>query len=228
MPDIYVAPSKTKKKKRKRKKVSLKTKRNKEIKKIVDELGEKRTKKRFTSFMFLPKNITFETQESEEKIIVLLRKHPITNLSWVLITFLMILAPLGLRWIPLLAFLPWRFKFMTVIMWYLITTAFVFEKFLSWYFNVFIITDERIVDVDFVSLAYKEITETKIDKIQDITFTMGGAIRSLFNYGDVLVQTAGKVPRVEFEDVAKPDKVARILNQLILQEEKEKIEGRVR
>jgi len=227
MPDIYVAPSR-KKKKTIKKEFSLKTRRNKEIKKIVDELGEKRTKKLFTSFIFLPKNITFETQESEEKIILLLRKHFITNVSWILITILMIFAPLILRWIPLLEFFPWRFKFMTIIMWYLMTTAFVFEKFLSWYFNVFIITDERIVDVDFVSLAYKEITETKIDKIQDITFTMGGAVRSLFNYGDVFVQTAGQIPRVEFEDVAKPDKVAKILNQLILQEEQEKIEKRVR
>jgi len=227
MPDIYVAPSR-KKKKTIKKEFSLKTRRNKEIKKIVDELGEKRTKKLFTSFIFLPKNITFETQESEEKIILLLRKHFITNVSWILITILMIFAPLILRWIPLLEFFPWRFKFMTIIMWYLMTTAFVFEKFLSWYFNVFIITDERIVDVDFISLAYKEITETKIDRIQDITFTMGGAVRSLFNYGDVFVQTAGQIPRVEFEDVAKPDKVAKILNQLILQEEQEKIEKRVR
>ncbi len=30
------------------------------------------------------------------------------------------------------------------------TFAFAFEKFLSWYFNVNIITDERIVDVDFI------------------------------------------------------------------------------
>jgi membrane protein YdbS with pleckstrin-like domain len=57
---------------------------------------------------------------------------------------------------------------------------------------------------------------------------MGGVIRTIFNYGDVLIQTASEVPRIEFQAVSRPDKVAKILRELRVEEEQEKIEGRVR
>ena len=52
-------------------------------------------------------------------------------------------------------------------------------------FNVYIVTDERIIDIDFYNLIYKEVSDANIDKIQDVTYKMGGVVRTLFNYGDV-------------------------------------------
>jgi len=102
-----------------------------------------------------------------------------------------------------------------------------FETFLTWFFYVFIITDERIIDVDFLSLIYKKVTVAKIDNIEDVSATIGGAIRSIFNFGTVEVQTAGSDAKISFEDVPQPSKVKQLLNELILEEEREKIEGRV-
>jgi len=180
------------------------------------------------AFIKKPKNINFETQEKKEEIVLFLRRHWITNVPWVLVIVLMLVAPVFLRFFPLLDFLPGRFQFITLIGWYLLTTAVVFEKFLSWLFNVNIITDERIVDIDFPSLLYREISSAKIDQVQDISTKVGGFIRSLFNYGDVLIQTAGTEPEICFEAVPQPGQVAKILNQMMLEEEQEKIEGRVR
>jgi len=128
----------------------------------------------------------------------------------------------------LLTFMPARFQLITVIIWYLLIIAFLFEKFLSWFFNVYIITDERIIDVDFTSLTYRRISDAQIEKIQDITYKTGGLLRAVFDYGDVFIQTAGHQPEIDFESVPKPHQVVRILNQLIIQEQQEKIEGRVR
>jgi hypothetical protein len=50
---------------------------------------------------------------------------------------------------------------------------------------------------------------------------MGGVVRTMFDYGDVFVQTAGEVPRIEFEAVPHPDKVAKILRELCFLEEEE-------
>ena len=107
-------------------------------------------------------------------------------------------------------------------------TAFVFEKFLSWYFHVNIITDERIIEVDFLHLVYREITDANIDQIQDVTVEVGSAIRTTFNYGDVIIQTAAQLPKIEFEAVPQPDRVAKVLRELRIEEEVEKLEGRVR
>lgn len=175
-----------------------------------------------------PENTHFETQERGEKIILLLRRHPITNIPWVLVGSLMLLAPIFLRFFPILSFLPPRFQLIGILIWYLITLAFILEEFLTWFFNVFIITDERIVDIDFFNLIYKEVSDAKIDRIQDVTYKMGGVTRTIFNYGDVFVQTAAEVPVFEFLAVPNPQKVARILQELRTEEEQEALEGRVR
>lgn len=214
MPDIFVS--------------SPEKRIEKESKDIVKKVGERRTKNPLSAFVAIPKDVKFETQEQEEKIILLLRKHWITNVNWILIAMLMILAPLILKVVPLIAFMPARFQFIIIVSWYLVILAVLFEKFLSWFFNVYIVTDERIIDVDFISLNYRRISDAQIDKIQDVTYRTGGLFKSFFNYGDVYIQTAGPSPEIEFEFVPKPDKVVRILNQLIIQEQQEKIEGRVR
>lgn len=181
----------------------------------------------FAAYCYHPDRVRFETQEENEQVILLLRKHPITNIPWIIISILMVFAPTLLSVFPLIGFLPENYQLIALLGWYLITTAYIIQSFLAWFFNVNIITDERIIDVDFVNLIYKEVTEAKIDKIQDVTFRMGSVIRTLFNYGDVLVQTASEVPRFEFEAVPKPDEVSKVLNELLLEEEQEKIEGRV-
>lgn len=196
--------------------------------KIIASVKEKRTKNPFASFIALPTKINFETQQVDEQIILLLRQHWVMNIPWIILAIIMTMAPIILKAIPLLFFLPSNFQFLTIIMWYLITMAFIFEKFLTWFFNIYIITDERIIDVDFISLTYREISDAQIEKIQDITYKTGGILKAFFDFGDVYIQTAGTVPRIEFLAVPKPDKVAKILNQLLLQEQQEKIEGRVR
>jgi len=181
-----------------------------------------------SSYDYFPDNIDFEIRDREEKIVLFLRKHPITNVKWILITVLFILAPFLLGSFPILDFLPSNFQFIAVLGWYLITTAFILENFLSWYFNVYIVTDERIIDIDFHNLLYKEVSDANIDKIQDVTYKMGGVARTFFNYGDVEIQTASEVPNFEFAAVPYPDKVAKILQELRIEEEQEKLEGRVR
>lgn len=192
------------------------------------EERESRSLNPLSAYVAHPSRAHFATQEEKEKIILLLRKHWITNLSWFFLAIICFFAPLALRVFPIIEFLPERYQLMSVIMWYLLLTAFIFEKFLTWFFNVYLVTDERLVDVDFYNLIYKQITEAKIDKIQDITFRVGGVVRSLFNYGDVLVQTAGAEPNLEFEAVPNPEKVVKVLQALRTQEEIEALQGRIR
>lgn len=196
--------------------------------KIVPQNQEPQEKKRpLAAFVVNPTGIHFENQDKDEKIILFLRMHWITNLRWLVITIALILAPLILHFFPLIGFLPFRFQLIAVLMWYLLVLAFIFENFLVWFFNTYIVTDERVIDIDFCNLLYKQVAETNVDKIQDITYNMGGAIRTLFNYGDVLIQTASEHPNFEFEAVPRPDQVAKILQGLMVKENQE-LEGRAK
>jgi len=192
------------------------------------EICVRGSKNPLSAYISNPTKVTFSSQTDEEQVILLLRKHWITNVPWIALAVLLFFAPLILPIFPLLDFLPERYQLMSLIAWYLMLTAFIFESFLTWFFNVYIVTDERLIDVDFYNLIYKQITEAKADKIQDTTYRVGGVLRSVFNYGDVLIQTAGAEANLEFEAVPNPNEVVKVIQDLRTQEEMEVLEGRVR
>ena len=215
MPDIYVAEEKKKERSAR------------EYSSVMAE--HKQTRHALAAFVVRPRKLKFETQDPEEKVLLLLRRHGITNIPWMVAVIIMSLGPaVAGEIVPALGLIPMRFQVMMTVMWYLLTVGLVLEKFLSWYFNVYIVTDERIVDIDFYSLIYKEISDTKIERIQDVTVTQGGVIRALFNFGTVYIQTAGEKREFDFEDVPRPQIVAKFLNEMLLEEERERMEGRVR
>ena len=226
MPDIFIA--KKQKKEAKAKEPGSAVKKKKPFTKKRREGIPDHVHNPLSSFCFRPHSVNFETRDRQEEIVLLLRRHPITNLGWIITFVLMLFAPVVLGSFPFLSFLPGNYQFISVLGWYLVTIAFALEKFLSWFFNVYLVTDERIIDIDFHNLIYKEVSDANIDKIQDVTYKMGGAIRTVFNYGDLVIQTASEMPNFDFSAVPKPARVAKILQDLRIEEEVEKIEGRVR
>jgi len=139
----------------------------------------------------------------------------------------MALAPILLSFIDVNIF-PERFITATVILWYLLTLGIGINSFLSWFYNLSIITDERIIDVDFVNLIYKNVSAAKIDKVEDVTVKTSGAIRNILDYGTVNIQTAAEKTEFEFTDVPHPQQIAKLINELMLEEEQEQLEGRAK
>jgi len=186
------------------------------------------TKNPISAYSYHPDHVRFIGADSQEQIVLLLRRHPITNVGWVFTAFLLIFGPLTALFFGFLDLIPANFLIVSFIFWYLISFAFIFEEFLSWFFNVYIVTDERVFDVDFISLTYREITDANLDQIQDVTVKVGSVIRTIFDFGDVNIQTAAAVAEIDFEAVPHPDRVAQVLRELRVEEEIEKTEGRVR
>ena len=228
MPDVFISEKqKTKTKSLKSQISEKKTSDLKISKKVLSNTSGKDTHP-LSAFRFYPAHADFLNKDPEEKVILLLRRHPITNFGWIVLTFIMIIVPAFITVLPFFETLPAGFQIISLITWYVLTAAFAFEKFVSWFYNVNIITDERIFDIDFLNLIYREITDADIGQIQDVTVEVGGPLRTVLNFGDVMIQTAAEVPHIEFESVPQPDKVARILRELRIEEEIEELEGRVR
>lgn len=203
------------------------------VKKSSNDLGRdflpSKSGHSLSALLVLPHNgVRFETQDPEENILMILRRHWITNIPWVLMAALLFFAPAVLVSFPLLTSFPWRFQLVFVIVWYLVLMMFAFEKFLTWFYNMTIITDERIVDIDFINLTTKKVSDCDLDKIQDVSFSNSGAIGTIFNFGNVTVQTAAEIVEFVFEDVPRPAKVAEVLQHLRTEEKIEAIEGRIR
>lgn len=176
-----------------------------------------------------PMGVAFDLQHDDEPVLLLLRQHPIVNLTWILLTILLVLAPIiVLPFIPFLDFLPGNYRFVALLGWYIMVFGYALEQFLIWFFNIYIVTDERVIDFDFYNLLFKKISEAKLENIEDITTSNNGLLQSIIDFGDIRIQTAAEIPEIEFERVPHPDLVAKFLSEMLVQEEQERIEGRVR
>jgi len=167
-----------------------------------------------STIAFRPTHLSFEDQDSDEKIIIFTRPHLITNLKWFLLVILLALVPLFAFKLLDFSFIPFNFRFVGLLIWYLLTFTFGFERFLVWFFNVEIVTNKRILDVNIPNILFRDITQTPLEKIQDVTAETAGFMRSLLAFGDVRVQTAGSVPEIKFEAVPHPNKISQVLNDL--------------
>jgi len=168
----------------------------------------------FSAFVVKPRNVSFEDQRDGETVLLVLRRHWITNVSWVISGILLIFVPFAFLNFPVITMLPLKFRLVVFITWYLLLIAFLFEKFLTWFFDVGIVTDQRVVDVDFYGLVYKEVSGAALDKVQDVTLRQIGAIRTVFDFGDINIQTAAETTTIDFEDIPHPQAVSLLLEDL--------------
>lgn len=198
------------------------------IRRLRTLLGESKSDGLFTTYATFPPKTHFETQQDDEEVVLFLRQHPVVMVPWILAVLVALTLPSVFEFFPPYAGLPATFQWVITMMWYLFVAGYAFAKLMSWFFNIYILTDERIVDVDFTNILYRKISTAKIEEIQDVSVVASGAFETFFNYGSVHIQTAAVIPEFEFLQVPRPDKVATIIQQMIDLEEQEKLEGRVK
>lgn len=84
----------------------------------------------------------------------------------------------------------------------------------NWVYNVGIVTNRRLIDIDYNGIMYREFSATAISKVEEVTVKTGGFIPALFNYGDVFVQTAGQEQNIEYLKVPDPNSVVKVINDI--------------
>lgn len=175
------------------------------------------------SFIAAPQNVRFENQHEQEELYMLLRPHEITNVPWIFLLFVLLVVPLIFGSVVLTAFPSFfssvspTYTFVLFLFWTLAVLMYGFYKYIVWFFSAYIITNNRLVDVDFIGLFHKDYTETSVDNVQDVTSKVTGPISVMFNFGLVYVQTASEQTEIEFENVPQPDVVTRIIGELVME-----------
>ena len=178
----------------------------------------------FTSIGKNPPDMYFQNQEEEEKVLLFVRKAFITNFPWIFFSILFLLLPLFVNSLflffnfKIFAF-PNRYFLFFLLFYYLLVISYIYVSFITWYFKISLVTNVRVIEVDFSNLVYKNVAATKIDLIQDVSYSQVGVLRTIFDYGDVLVQTAGTIDNFTFEAVPQPDNVVQVIGDLIGKEE---------
>lgn len=174
-----------------------------------------------SAFLKNPSKTSYDGEDHDEHIKYVLRASWLLQVPWLFAVLVLIISSIIV--IPFLANLEIKgenvFNAMHLMLitafWYTGTFGFFLQKFINWFFNVLIITNKKIVDVDFYGILYKNISETTLDNIEDVTSTVSGAIGVIFNIGNMFIQTAGEKREFEFDGLDNPSKIRDLLADLV-------------
>lgn len=162
----------------------------------------------------------FASQSENERIYLIVRQHWLVPTGKLLLVLLSgIILTVAWWWLPRL--IPEIFvesvRDIFNILYFgalLILLFGALVVFILFYLSLQIITDQRCVDVDQLSLFKRNVSELQIENVEEVTSQAHGILSTFFDYGDVLVQTSGAKIEFTFEKVPHHEQIKKLILDL--------------
>ncbi len=97
------------------------------------------------------------------------------------------------------------------LVYYLYIALFLLYAFFDYYLDIWIITDHELIHAEQLSLFNRTSAKQELSRVQDVEVKVKGLFQTIFNYGDIFVQTAGTQERITFQQVPRPHAVADLI-----------------
>lgn len=98
-----------------------------------------------------------------------------------------------------------------------------FLVWIDYFFDVWIITNERVVNIEQKGLFVRSVSELKFSRIQDVTSEVSGMLPTILNFGDVKVQTASEEDYFLFRRVPDPYHIKDVIMERLRTERDDEI-----
>lgn len=161
-------------------------------------------------------NFYIPNKKPNEKIILLMRRHAFILLARIMLWIIIGLVPLPISFLfsqAGAAIVNFETARPIIIIfagiYYLSLLLIIFNTFVDYYLDVWIVTNFRIVNIEQRQIFSRVTSEHELSKIQDITAEVHGLLPTFLDFGDVHVQTAGETQRFIFRQVPHPLEVKR-------------------
>lgn len=156
---------------------------------------------------------TFEGQFDDENVELVFRKHIIAMrkqiLFWSLITAVSLL--------PWAVLNPYNFNLLYIgLAGFFIGFLVFMYGWISWYFSVYVVTDQRLIQIKQKGFFDRRIIEVGLDKIQNVNHEVVGAQATLLGFGTIVIQTF--VGDLIIDKVGHPENIHRQISQIIKRE----------
>lgn len=161
----------------------------------------------------------FPSQKSQEKVFLLLRRHWFTYFGFVFVALIMSIPLLAVIvfWINRPDYFSSELGSIVIIFvfsYILFALGVMLYGFIDYYLDVYIITNERIVDVEQNGFFKRKISELHLHQIQDVSAKVEGIFPTMLHYGNINIQTAGERENFVFQSIPNPYRVSKLIADL--------------
>lgn len=172
----------------------------------------------FRSIWTHPPAQTYASLEKDEKPILMINQHWVTRFFRIIVGVVLGVAP------PLIAPYLIALNPTPVVTWYTLIIAWFWVTFVILYFvamfvlwksDVWLITNERIINFDTNLLFRRKAKDSEIGYIHEIDFQRPeGLLRGTFEYGTVKAKVSGDAFEIVMPHIPQPEKVGLVLGEL--------------
>jgi len=162
-------------------------------------------------------DVNFNGMEDNEKVVLLIR----ANRFFLYLRFLVTIVTAILFYIVMIFLLrtigdaidiPLGVYYFELFLITLGVTIFMLiTSFISWYYDLFIISTNRILDLDVYGMGSASWTTARLENIEDVEVKNKGLLQMLLKVGDLYLQTAGKEAKIELKNINHPLEVQDII-----------------
>ena len=166
----------------------------------------------------MPYKKLFPAQEESEKIFLLIRKHWFAYVIFWFVGIFMSIPAIGvlvfLFYNPDLPALIGKINILVEIVYSLSVLALLLYGFVDYYLDIYIVTDRRIVDIEQNGFFHRQISELYLREVQDVKAKVYGFFPTMLHFGQVIIQTAGKIENFTFDSIPHPYAVSKMIMDL--------------
>jgi hypothetical protein len=140
----------------------------------------------------------FRGQYDNEEVLMVFRKHPVIMRRGLILFMVAIL----LGTIP--SFIKPEFSYLYggLAAGFVLGLLLIFPSWVYWYFSVYIVTDQRFVQITQKGFFHKKVIDIAINQIQMVNYEISGIQETLLGFGTIMIQTY--IGDLVIHDVHKP------------------------
>lgn len=157
-----------------------------------------------------------------EDVALFIRRHWMAFFPWMIfgpLILLVILLILALIWLPANSILRTsnEAQVMAVVLTSMALLGVFFaliRAWMSYYLDITIVTERRLVNIDQRGIFVRRISEQSLLRVQDVSARQQGFFHHFLNYGHLFIETAGTQPNFEIHNISRPNDVAKTILDL--------------
>ncbi len=127
----------------------------------------------------------FDDQLDDEEVLFVFRKHPVVMRKGLVLAMFAILAGT----LPSLVKPEYAYLFGGLGAGFILSILVFMPSWISWHYSVFIVTDQRLIQITQKGLWSRSVVDIGLPQIQMVNYHVGGFQETLLGYGTLMMQT---------------------------------------